>query len=201
MCCNSWGSTKISVLLRGKLECFIDNFLYPFYCIQRPFIYYGNTHRILGTNCCFFPARSVINLHPVVFLWNFLCLFCITEKSDWNQLSGTVYSGADDITQLATAVYREFVWSNPLHADVFPAVRQMEAEVIRICCTLFNGDADTCGSVWTGATTASIGKKKNPLKKNFLSKKFFQKNCFQKLFQKNCFLNPSKNPFQCYSSS
>lgn len=40
-----------------------------------------------------------------------------------------------------------FAWSNPLHPDVFPDVRKMEAEVVRMCCTMFNGNEDTCGSV------------------------------------------------------
>lgn len=40
-----------------------------------------------------------------------------------------------------------FAWSNPLHADVFPDVRKMEAEVVRMCCNLFNGEKDSCGTV------------------------------------------------------
>ena len=42
-----------------------------------------------------------------------------------------------------------FAWTNPLHPDIFPDVRKMEAEVVRMCCTMFNGDSDTCGSVST----------------------------------------------------
>lgn len=38
-------------------------------------------------------------------------------------------------------------WTNPLHPDVFPGVRKMEAEVVRMCCTLFHGDQNTCGCV------------------------------------------------------
>lgn len=38
-------------------------------------------------------------------------------------------------------------WSNPLHPDVFPGVRKMEAEVVRMCCTMFHGDASSCGVV------------------------------------------------------
>lgn len=40
-----------------------------------------------------------------------------------------------------------FAWTNPLHADVFPDIRKMEAEVVRMCCSLFNGDSDTAGTV------------------------------------------------------
>ena len=44
-------------------------------------------------------------------------------------------------------VYGMFAWTNPLHADVFPDIRKMEAEVVRMCCTLFNGDKESCGTV------------------------------------------------------
>jgi sphinganine-1-phosphate aldolase len=34
-----------------------------------------------------------------------------------------------------------------MHADVFPEVRKMEAEVVRMVCNMFNGGDDTCGTV------------------------------------------------------
>ncbi|XP_037777606.1 sphingosine-1-phosphate lyase-like [Penaeus monodon] len=47
-------------------------------------------------------------------------------------------------------------WSNPLHPDVFPGVRKMEAEVVRMCCTMFHGDASSCGVMTTGGTESII---------------------------------------------
>ena len=44
-------------------------------------------------------------------------------------------------------VYASFAWTNPLHADVFPDVRKMEAEVVRMTCNLFNGSPKSCGTV------------------------------------------------------
>jgi sphinganine-1-phosphate aldolase len=67
--------------------------------------------------------------------------------------SGTVYSGDEKITKLMAKVYAEFAWTNPLHADVFPDVRKMEAEVVRMTCNLFHGDPETsCGTMTTGGT-------------------------------------------------
>ena len=43
--------------------------------------------------------------------------------------------------------YKKFAWTNPLHPDLFPDIRKMEAEVVRMCCTMFNGDSDSCGTV------------------------------------------------------
>ena len=33
----------------------------------------------------------------------------------------------------------KFTVSNPLHPDVFPGIRKMEAEIVSICLNLFNG--------------------------------------------------------------
>jgi sphinganine-1-phosphate aldolase len=66
--------------------------------------------------------------------------------------SGTVYSGDTALTQLMAKVYGEFAWTNPLHADVFPDVRKMEAEVVRMTCNMFNGGPESCGSMTSGGT-------------------------------------------------
>lgn len=52
-------------------------------------------------------------------------------------------------------VYEEFAWSNPLHPDIFPGLRKMEAEVVRIACTLFHGGPNSCGAVSGLSLTAS----------------------------------------------
>ncbi|XP_075697803.1 sphingosine-1-phosphate lyase 1 [Rhinoderma darwinii] len=76
----------------------------------------------------------------------------------WEQgkVSGTVYSGDERLTQLLVKVYGEFAWSNPLHPDVFPGVRKMEAEVVRMSCNLFNGGPETCGVVTSGGTESIL---------------------------------------------
>uniref|UniRef100_A0A8C7UT72 sphinganine-1-phosphate aldolase n=1 Tax=Oncorhynchus mykiss TaxID=8022 RepID=A0A8C7UT72_ONCMY len=53
-------------------------------------------------------------------------------------------------------VYGDFAWSNPLHPDIFPGVRKMEAEVVRMTCTLFNGGPNTCGTVTSGGTESIL---------------------------------------------
>ena len=69
--------------------------------------------------------------------------------TDWKNggVSGCVYGAEDHLTELTTRVYEKFAWSNPMHADVFPDVRKMEAEVVRMVCNMFNGDENTCGTV------------------------------------------------------
>jgi len=77
-------------------------------------------------------------------------------KASEGRLSGTVYNGGAELTQLMTQVYGLAAWSNPLHPDVFPGIRKMEAEVIRMCCNLFHGGPDSCGSMTSGGTESII---------------------------------------------
>ncbi|KAG8435055.1 hypothetical protein GDO86_013137 [Hymenochirus boettgeri] len=72
------------------------------------------------------------------------------------KVSGTVYSGEKRLTQLLVKVYGEFAWTNPLHPDIFPGVRKMEAEVVRMTCTLFHGGPDSCGTVTSGGTESIL---------------------------------------------
>nr|XP_056706485.1 sphingosine-1-phosphate lyase 1 [Euleptes europaea] len=72
------------------------------------------------------------------------------------KVSGTVYSGEEKLTKLLVKVYEEFAWSNPLHPDVFPGLRKMEAEVVRMACTLFHGGPDCCGTLTSGGTESIL---------------------------------------------
>jgi sphinganine-1-phosphate aldolase len=46
------------------------------------------------------------------------------------RVSGAVYHGGNDLLELQTEAYGKFTVSNPIHPDVFPGVRKMEAEVV-----------------------------------------------------------------------
>ncbi|XP_056017657.1 sphingosine-1-phosphate lyase 1-like isoform X2 [Ostrea edulis] len=79
-------------------------------------------------------------------------------KVDWanGTISGTVYGGEPELTKLMEKVYGMFAWTNPLHADIFPDIRKMEAEVVRMCCTMFNGDSQSCGTMTAGGTESIL---------------------------------------------
>ncbi|XP_061084745.1 sphingosine-1-phosphate lyase 1 isoform X2 [Conger conger] len=72
------------------------------------------------------------------------------------KVSGAVYSGDAKLTNLLVKVYGDFAWSNPLHPDIFPGVRKMEAEVVRMTCTLFHGGPSSCGTVTSGGTESIL---------------------------------------------
>ncbi|XP_076332013.1 sphingosine-1-phosphate lyase [Tachypleus tridentatus] len=72
------------------------------------------------------------------------------------KVSGAVYYGDEQLTSLVTKVYGMTTWSNPLHPDIFPGIRKMEAEVVRMSCNLFNGGPDACGTVTSGGTESIL---------------------------------------------
>jgi len=78
--------------------------------------------------------------------------------ADWKNgsESGTVYNCNSKLSELMTKVYGMTAWSNPLHPGTFPGIRKMEAEVVRMCCNMFNGGPDTCGCISTGGTESII---------------------------------------------
>ncbi len=73
---------------------------------------------------------------------------------DWKNglLSGCVYGADDNVTDLVTKAYHKFAWSNQMHADVFPDIRKMEAEVVRMTTELYHGGQEACGTMSSGGT-------------------------------------------------
>ena len=54
------------------------------------------------------------------------------EHTRWEdgRVSGAVYHGGKDLLKVQTEAFDTFGVANPLHPDVFPGVRKMEAEVV-----------------------------------------------------------------------
>eukprot|EP01012_Entosiphon_sulcatum_P005729 TRINITY_DN125_c0_g1_i1.p2 TRINITY_DN125_c0_g1~~TRINITY_DN125_c0_g1_i1.p2 ORF type:complete len:538 (+),score=93.85 TRINITY_DN125_c0_g1_i1:2106-3719(+) len=72
------------------------------------------------------------------------------------QVSGAVYHGGKELTDMLLRVQELVFWSNPLHPDVFPAVKKMEAEVVQMCINMFNGGPDAAGCLTSGGTESII---------------------------------------------
>jgi len=74
---------------------------------------------------------------------------------DWRtgQVSGAVYGALNkELCEVAGQVYCSHMWTNPLHPDLFPNIRKMEAEVVRMTLSMYHGDANTVGTMSTGGT-------------------------------------------------
>jgi len=71
-------------------------------------------------------------------------------------MSGAVYNFNVDANKLFTDVYGLSALTNPLHPDVFPGIRKMEAEVIEMCVDMFHGGPDACGAMSSGGTESIL---------------------------------------------
>ncbi|KAJ7772728.1 pyridoxal phosphate-dependent transferase [Mycena maculata] len=79
------------------------------------------------------------------------------KPNSWKlgKLSGAVYHGGEDMERVIVAAYGKYCVSNPLHPDVFPAIRKMEAEIVAMTLKLFNGDHGA-GTMTSGGTESII---------------------------------------------
>jgi len=80
------------------------------------------------------------------------------------KISGCLYYKDDEKTHklaaeiasiiflFSTKILEDYLYQNPLHFDLFPAVAQMEAEVISMVKNLYNGDENACGILTSGGT-------------------------------------------------
>ena len=81
----------------------------------------------------------------------------VNEKE--SKVSGTVYLASSELDTLLCDVYRLFSLTNPLHPDVFPSVRQMEAEVVSVCGSLMNSKNTAkyvCGCMTSGGSESIL---------------------------------------------
>eukprot|EP00299_Pterocystis_sp_00344_P016625 c8340_g1_i1.p1 GENE.c8340_g1_i1~~c8340_g1_i1.p1 ORF type:complete len:534 (-),score=115.90 c8340_g1_i1:3-1604(-) len=80
------------------------------------------------------------------------------DRSHWNngKVSGCVYHGEEELSSFLAEAQSFYLLSNPLHPDVFPMVRKMEAEVVNMCVSLFRGDTSECCGTMTSGGTESI---------------------------------------------
>lgn len=71
-------------------------------------------------------------------------------------MSGAVYHGGKEVGELWTEAFGLFAVSNPIHPDVFPAVRKMEAEVVAMVLGLFNAPEGGAGVSTSGGTESIL---------------------------------------------
>ncbi|KAF8547229.1 PLP-dependent transferase [Imleria badia] len=77
--------------------------------------------------------------------------------TDWRQgkISGAVYHGGDDLSKVLVAAFERYAVSNPLHPDVFPSIRKMEAEIVAMCLRMYN-NPDGAGTMTSGGTESIV---------------------------------------------
>lgn len=71
-------------------------------------------------------------------------------------VSGAVYHGEDELLKLQTEAFGKFTVANPIHPDVFPGVRKMEAEVVSMVLAMFNAPPGAAGATTSGGTDSIL---------------------------------------------
>ncbi|PFH55378.1 hypothetical protein XA68_18447 [Ophiocordyceps unilateralis] len=71
-------------------------------------------------------------------------------------VSGAVYHGGDDLIRLQTDAFSRFTVANPIHPDVFPGVRKMEAEVVSMVLNMFHAPPGAAGVSTAGGTESIL---------------------------------------------
>ncbi|KAH8888296.1 PLP-dependent transferase [Thozetella sp. PMI_491] len=80
------------------------------------------------------------------------------DHTRWEEgyVSGAVYHGEDNLLKLQTEAFGKFTVANPIHPDVFPGVRKMEAEVVAMVLSLFNAPPGAAGVSTSGGTESIL---------------------------------------------
>ena len=72
------------------------------------------------------------------------------------RVSGAVYHGGSDLLKLQSEAFNKFGVANPIHPDVFPGVRKMEAEVVAMVLAMFNAPQGAAGATASGGTESIL---------------------------------------------
>ena len=80
------------------------------------------------------------------------------DHTKWEDglVSGAVYHGGSDLLTLQSEAFRKFGVANPIHPDVFPGVRKMEAEVVAMVLAMFNAPPGAAGVTTSGGTESIL---------------------------------------------
>ena len=73
-----------------------------------------------------------------------------------NKISGIVYLGDKQHNENMLEIFKQFSFSNPLHPDLYPQIRDMEIDIINMIKELYKGDQTCCGNVTYGGTESIL---------------------------------------------
>ncbi|KAL8983238.1 MAG: hypothetical protein Q9177_005033, partial [Variospora cf. flavescens] len=80
------------------------------------------------------------------------------EHTRWEdgRVSGAVYHGGNELVKVQSEAFERFMVANPIHPDVFPGVRKMEAEIVAMVLALFNAPPEAAGVATSGGTESIL---------------------------------------------
>ena len=75
---------------------------------------------------------------------------------DNNKVSGCIYHNNEELDNLIHNVFPLYYRTNPLHPDIYPLLRKMEAEIISMTAKLLNSNNPQAGSFTSGGTESIL---------------------------------------------
>jgi sphinganine-1-phosphate aldolase len=72
------------------------------------------------------------------------------------QISGVIYHGDESHKKKLMTLFNKYAFTNPLHPDIFPEIREMEIDIINMTRSLFLGDHNVSGNVTSGGTESIL---------------------------------------------
>jgi sphinganine-1-phosphate aldolase len=72
------------------------------------------------------------------------------------KISGGIYGQEEEKVDLAAKAIHLYMMANPLHADIFPGIRQIESEIVQMTVDLYQGGSTVVGSITTGGTESIL---------------------------------------------
>ncbi len=72
--------------------------------------------------------------------------FCLTFFVD----------GGEELSNIIIAAYSRYCVSNPLHPELFPAVRKMEAEIVAMVLKMYHAPDSAAGTMTSGGTESIV---------------------------------------------
>ena len=78
------------------------------------------------------------------------------KKQDLKLVSGVIYNHDENLNDLMLSIYPFFYKTNPLHADIFPYLRNIEKDLIRMTLNLYNGSKESRGTLTSGGTESIL---------------------------------------------
>ena len=76
--------------------------------------------------------------------------------AEFKGVSGICHRPGQEREEVVTEVYSMTAYTNPLNPDVYPGIRKMEAEVVRMTGSLFRGSEEMVGTMTSGGTESLI---------------------------------------------
>eukprot|EP00731_Ephydatia_muelleri_P023907 Em0016g178a len=134
-------------IVKGKIKAELDK--------AKQSLENDNFVHVPGEKICLeLPAKGLTAEEVLKEISDLNSIATVEWKKGW--ASGTAYNCSPELTALNKEVYGRFIWSNPLHVQIFPDVRKMEAEVVQWTVKIFNGGPDACGTMTSGGTESIL---------------------------------------------